>query len=405
MHAKIDHLSANENSPLHALYYPFSRCMDGCALKQLLLVFEGITFLEPVENSWWRAKLFRDLEKTEDPRFSAFRHLQAPLDELQNEGVIVHVKPKDLDAFSRPETSVAALSDLNDSIWCDIASKPKNFGLPHQSRAENGLPTWQIFPSKLPHAFRQELSGGSLSRHLIEKYDENSAWTLSYEAGSAASLNLHLAAAGDLGLAPVTDSAMHHRLLLRKIMRSSTPDSQWTEPVSMQTQVIANNAALNLIDSLIPRQALQQISFDSILRFREATRTDRMALIAELNNSLSSIASLSSLSEVRSKQDDLRRAISKEVREYQASIASVRDKLWPTLVRVAGTTGLVGGSAVAIVYEYLFGGPLGVLAASIGGSALAALQSGLELRGEKQKVERQARPSIAYLSKVADLKQ
>jgi len=50
---------------LRALYYPFSRCIDASALKQLLLVFDSVTFLDPVDDDEWRAKLFRDLEKVE----------------------------------------------------------------------------------------------------------------------------------------------------------------------------------------------------------------------------------------------------------------------------------------------------------------------------------------------------
>jgi hypothetical protein len=78
---------------LSALYYPFSRCIDSCALKQLLLVFDSVTFLDPVPDEAWRAKLFRDLEVAEDPRFCTYRHLEGLLAELRDEGVISVRKP------------------------------------------------------------------------------------------------------------------------------------------------------------------------------------------------------------------------------------------------------------------------------------------------------------------------
>lgn len=390
-------------SLLRALYYPFSRCMDACALKQLLLVFDGVTFLEPVEDNQWRAELFRNLEVTEDPRFAKYRELEAQLNDLERDGVIVHLKPDNLRAFSNLETSAAAISDLNDPIWREIARQPSAFGLPYQRRARDGSPTWQIFPGKLPHAFRHYLESTSLGEHLIQAEDENYAWTLSYEAGSAATLNLHLAAAGDLGLAPVTDSALHHKLLLRKILRTSTPESRWVESSSMQTEATANSTALHLIDSLIPREALHHVSFDQILRFRESTRGDRAALVRELKSTLIAVANIASFSEISSMQYELNRSIIKEVREYQASIAAARDMIWPNLVK-ASSTAMVAGTATALVCEYLAGGPIGILAGSIGGTALAALQSSLELRGEVRKIERQTRPSIAYLSRVAQLK-
>ncbi len=64
---------------LRALYYPFSRCIEPSALKQLLLIFDSITFLDPVTDDEWRAKLFRDLETTEDLKFEKYRSLQKPL--------------------------------------------------------------------------------------------------------------------------------------------------------------------------------------------------------------------------------------------------------------------------------------------------------------------------------------
>ena len=42
--------SHDVGSPLSALYYPFSRCVDACALKQLLLIFDSVTFIEPVDD-------------------------------------------------------------------------------------------------------------------------------------------------------------------------------------------------------------------------------------------------------------------------------------------------------------------------------------------------------------------
>src|SRR6266852_5588400 len=99
---------------LSALYYPFSRCIDACALKQLLLVFDSVTFLDPVEDDEWRAKLFRDLEKVEDSRFAAYRELEQPLLTLQDEGAIVLQRPENLTSFSSEATSESALADLAD---------------------------------------------------------------------------------------------------------------------------------------------------------------------------------------------------------------------------------------------------------------------------------------------------
>ena len=68
--------------------------------------------------------------------------------------------------------------------------------MPHRTLAPDGAPTWQIFQSKLPAEFINALrEQENFRKHLVREGDSNASWTLSYEAGSAASINVHLAAA------------------------------------------------------------------------------------------------------------------------------------------------------------------------------------------------------------------
>ncbi|MBK3472424.1 hypothetical protein JJD61_17160 [Pseudomonas carnis] len=392
-----------ENTLLQGLYYPFSRCMDSCALKQLMLVFDGVTFLEPVKDAEWRAGLFRSLEINEDPRFFKYRVLEQDLKTLEQEGALSIVDPQSLAAFKRPETSLAAISDLQDPLWCKMASNPSVFGLPHQRQTDTQQPTWQMFSQKIPTEFRHFLGTDTAREHLINEADDHYAWTLSYAAGSAAALNFHLAAAADLGLSPITDSELHHRLLLRKATRTLTPDSEWTDPVSTQLSQSATSTAVKLLESLMPRQALESARFDTILRFRENTRGDRAALVNELTNRLIQISNTTSYAELSRSQIALSMEISKEVREYQAAIGAARDKLWPNLVKGLGLTFATGTSA-ALLYEYLLGGPMGVLTGALSGVAYSSLAHVLDSRAEKRQAERAASPSIAYLSRVSRLK-
>ncbi|MFJ2450090.1 hypothetical protein ACIOWK_00060 [Pseudomonas protegens] len=394
---------SRDNTLLQGLYYPFSRCMDSCALKQLMLVFDSVTFLEPVKDSDWRSELFRDLEVNEDSRFSQYRDLSTDLRILEQEGALSIVDPQGLAAFERPETSLAAISDLQDPLWCSMASKPSVYGLPHQKRPGTQEPTWQMFSQKIPMGFRNFLGSDDAREHLINEADDYYAWTLSYAAGSAATLNFHLAAAADLGLAPITDSELHHKLLLRKTIRAATPDSEWTEPVPPKLAHSATNSAVKLLDSLMPRQALESVSFEEILRFRENTRGDRNALVNELKNRLVQISNTTSYDEIFRSQTVLNAEISKEVREYRASITAARDKLWPNLIKGLGLT-LATGTPAALLYEYLVGGPMGALTGALGGLAYSSLEYALSSRAEKQQTLRATNPSIAYLSRVSQLK-
>lgn len=368
-----------------------------------MLVFDGVTFIDPVKDADWRAELFRNLETTDDARFSQYGDLKNDLKTLEQEGALSIVDPQSLPAFERPETSFGAISDLQDPLWCAIANKPSTFGLPHQRAPDTQEPTWQMFSQKIPLEFRHFLGTVPAREHLINEADDNYAWTLSYAAGSAATLNFHLAAAADLGLSPITDSELHHRLLLRKATRAMTPDNEWMEPVSTQMAQSATNTAVKLIESLMPRQALQSASFDKILRFRENTRGDRAALVNELATRLVQISNTTSYAEISQSQAALGAGISKEVREYQAALGSARDKLWPNLVKGLGYTFATGTSA-ALLYEYLLGGPMGVLTGALGGMACSSLASALDSRTEKRQLKRATSPSIAYLSKVSQLK-
>jgi hypothetical protein len=391
----------DSRSPLQALYYPFSRCIEANALKQLLLVFDGVTFLDPVEDGAWRARLFQELETSEDARFRKYRDLEGPLRELEQEGAIVLQRPRELPAFHGFHAVAGAVSDLADPVWCDIARRPEAFHLPHQRHGPAGAATWQIFADKIAPGLREQLHSTALDQHVIADGGDDYAWTLSYEAGSASTLNLHLAAANDLGLAPVTDSAMHHRLLIRKMVRASTPHSEWTEPDSPAVEATAHQVARELIGDLLPKSVLDRMDFEDIIRFRQETAADREALVRDLKTRLHDVAELTSWREIAARQQAVAADMEREVREYRAALASTRDRLWPGLVG-ASTAAAVGGSA-GVSLQMLAGGPLGVIAGALAGTALSLLKSALDARADERKLDAGTRHSVAYLSRVAAL--
>ena len=393
--------AADPESPLRALYYPFSRCIEASALKQLLLVFDGVTFLDPVEDNAWRARLFQDLESTEDSRYRKYRDLDGPLRELEQEGAIVLQRPSELPAYRGLHAVAGAVSDLADPIWCEIARKPEAYRLPHQRLGPNGSATWQMFPSKLATGLREQFETTELRQHIVADRGDRYAWTLSYEAGSASALNLHLAAADDLGLAPVTDSEMHHRLLIRKIVRTATPHDEWTDAQSRAVEATAHQAARQLVGDLLPKDGLNQLAFDDILRFRERTAADRQALVRDLKMRLADVAELTSWREIAARQLAVTTDLERELAEYRAAMASTRDKLWPGLVS-ASTAAAVGGSA-GVSLQMLAGGPLGVIAGALAGTGLSILKSALETRADQRKLQAGTRHSVAYLSRVAGL--
>jgi hypothetical protein len=387
---------------LRGLYYPFSRCVDPCTLKQLLLVFDSIAFVDPVDDDEWRAKLFRDLERVAD-RFSAYRHLNEPIQELRDEGALVLVPPASLKSFDAPATAASTLSDLLDGEWCQVASHPAAFDMPYQMVSGSTRPTWQIFQPKFPALVREALHDSEdLRDHVIWSGDEGQAWTLSYEAGSAVAVNVHVAAAAELGVAPVTDSVLHHRLLIRKLVRSVQAAPKWARySGAAAATAVAQQTAVDLIRALLPRDALRAASFDSIIKFRESTRDARSAMVAELTSRLTAVVDEGEPANIVAAQHELTQSLSKEVREYQANLKAVRAKLWPSIVQSA-TGALTAGSAAAVAFHALIGGASGVIAGSIASASLLLLKTTLDLRAESKKTRHSATSSVAYLSRLVE---
>jgi hypothetical protein len=387
---------------LRGLYYPFSRCVEPSSLKQLLLVFDSITFLDPVTDEEWRAKLFRDLEHTEHRKYKQYRLLQAPLQDLKSEGAIVLRTPADLNAFKSQDVVASALSDLLDDEWCKAASSPKSYNLPHQLRGPRGKATWQIFPAKIPELLREILLyHPDFKQHILQSGHIDTAWTLSYEAGSATAINLHLAAAEELEVAPVTDSTLHHKLLLRKVVRSVCNDPKWMRAGDPSLpKMAAQQTAIEIVQQLLPKSVLADASFDSILLFRDKTKTARTELIRDLTGRLSKVSISEDPSEILYAQAELKKDIEKELKDYRADLASARDNVWPKLVPSVTTGSLAGIAAVGL--QFITGGTMGIVAGSIASASLVVLKSALECRADFNKVVRKVSPSVAYLSQLID---
>ena len=387
---------------LSGLYYPFSRSISQSSLKQLLLVFESIAFLDPVDEDAWRARLFHDLE-ADDPRFRKYRDVHAALPALMAEGAITRADPEQLAVTDRPSTAASALSDLMDEEWTRVAANPRAFGLSYGATARDGTPLWQMFKPKIPTPFVEAIqSSPVLCRHLIREGREEEAWTLSYEAGSAAATSVHLAAAEALGLAPVTDSAMHHQLLLRKLARTPARATTHSRPLSSDVILqLTHKTAISMVDEIMPQQKLELLDFDDVLRFREATQTLRRQAVTDISHRLEVVNRVPDSEELVAASKEIETALRRELRAYRTELTATRDRLWPQLIgSMAGS--LAPGSVAAVAMNYI-GGPGHALAASITAAALALLKASLESRAEHRKTQHSTAPAVAYLSRLADL--
>ncbi|MDO9480778.1 MAG: hypothetical protein Q8S96_02260 [Hydrogenophaga sp.] len=392
-------------SALSAIYYPFSRCIDVAALKQLLLVFDSVTFLDPVTDDEWRAYLMKEMIEDEDRRFAKYQDIHRSLDELREDHAIRIVTPDCCTDHHRLVTA-SALSDLRDTDWLRVASKPASFDMPHRRYAADGSATWQVFKPKLPDEFLAVLSSSEeLRRHLVHVGDDYTSYTLTYEAGSAIAISLYLSAAEKLALAPVTDSVMHHQLLLHKAMRMHYGEALGTTTAPFPPKAvsqIAHQTAFSLVQGLLPRHVLARMSLRDVLKFRKETAPYRDKFIVDLSSRFELIKSEIQPEKLSFTQAELRSTIIFELKQFQDAVSAARDKIWPNMASSFNKS-LATGGAAAVGFN-LIGGPGQVLAASIAAASLTFLNGMLDIRAEVKKAERSASPSIAYLSKVASIK-
>jgi hypothetical protein len=381
---------------LEALYFPFSRSIDPASTKQMLLIFDSVHFLDPVDDESWRTKL---MEHMVDPRFGGYRSIASALPSLVQEGAVVRQDPTGLASTQVTSVVAWALSDLLDSDWVANASAPGRFDIPHWRTGPNRQAVWEVFQEKLPPGFVTALSESpKLSRHILRRGDPSEAWVLSYEAGSAVAISVHLAAASELGLATVTDSPMHHDLPLSKMAR---PDAQAKGGLRRSGEVArhaAQRAAMRLLGDILPRPALERIEFDELLEFRERTRTPRTQFVRELQSRLGAIGRTPVVEEWDRAESELILSLSKDVREYQADLAAARDKCWPSLAGALGAT-LPAGGAAAIALNYLGATQHAFAAAAVAGG-FAMAKGLLELRANTKDIVARVSPSVSYLSQV-----
>lgn len=386
MHAQMTKLAA--------LYYPFSRCINAASLKQLLLVFDEVSFVDPVDDDQWRTKLFKDLE-SHDPQFSRYQDIHPALPELVDDGCVRRIDPAQ---FVLKLAAPAALSDLQDSSWLNVASNPRKFHMP--SILIDGSYSWQAFRPKLPQSFLDALmTNPDLRSHLLEEGDDWSSWSLSYAAGSAIGIGLHLEIAEELGVAPVTDSELHHRLLLMKIARA-TEGSDKTIPIPDDAiRHLTADIASTMLSEVLPEERFSDVTFDEIISFRRSTQIIRKQFLADIEARLGQLRTVPTAQEWIVAGRQVLSSLRIELQRYQAEFTANRDRVWPNMASSLNTA-LVSGSVGAVAMSFI-GGPGKALLGSIAGASIGALKSALDWRAESRKLLNSSAPSIAYLSRVS----
>lgn len=382
----------------HALYYPFSRCLDVAVLKQLLLQFDSITFLDPVDDDEWRNHLFKNIEN-EHGGYLGYRDLGQAMPWLRSTGAIRVESPDRVESLQSDLTTYSTLSDLLDEDWISAAN-PSAYNLPTQKF--NDQPCWNVFKPKLPTGvidalFREE----RFRRHLLECGGDDFAWHLSYAAGSAVGINVHLAAADELSLAPVTDSRLHHDLMLWKLRRNAS-QAVTSAAIDRVTGALATRAIFKVIDTILPAKQLELLSLQDILHFRDETAPLREEFRREVAGIVAAQGVPSEATGGEKIVAEVTRHLIDSARRYGNEVAFAKNKLWPKLIEGALTPTAMVTSVFGLAASYITSSGY-VLAASAAAYALGPAKSLTEWRAEKQRIEGAEGSAVAYISQVHSL--
>jgi hypothetical protein len=395
-------------SKLDCLYYPFSRLLDATTLKYLLLVYDSITFLDEAESTAWRRRLLEQMQPI-SPLFGQFEVLFDHYNALEEAGVFRVLRAEELSASNSNAVAMSVLADLKDESLTQIASRPERFGLPFLPSDAIGLaqsrPTWQIFEGKIPQALQQVADSEARATwvpHVLRRGDYFQSWSLSYEAGSICTINYYLEAAHELGLTPITNSRLHHQLVLRKLKRtiealSDADGSLDSETRSRCRSAIGHGEILRLLDGIFPSVQLERVSIAEILKFRRETTHLRQAFLHEICETIRVLDGDPS-------SPDFDRQVAVAVRDLQqqllavrAEFSAARDKLLPSITDGV-LYGAAGTGALGSLGTFLGGLPTaGLVAASaltIGG-ALASKAA--QCWAERRQILRNQTGAVAYL--------
>jgi hypothetical protein len=266
---------------------------------------------------------------------------------------------------------------------------------------ESGKPIWNIFYPKIPVKVIAALQTERRYRkHLLGEGTERAAWTMSYSAGSAVGINTHFAAAEELDLSPVTDSPLHHRLMLMKLVRGKSAVGTEGVGSSRATDQISKGIALRVMQQVLPKTVLETIPLEDILQFRERSDPARRHFFSAIQSEMRQVVKGADISKVLTREEIMTSKILNDVKKYRDEILGLRDRLWPDLVGVLGkqkNLATASGAGLGLLYIQ---GPAAAIAASIVIPVVQALRVALKYRADVRKRHRSASPAVSYLAQI-----
>jgi len=303
-----------ENHPqqLRALYYPYSLCLNSDFLKRALLLFDELVFLGPMHADralgLW-SDYCQALGRHGWHLHSAWGKLAPEYELLLERHVIRFTDTTNLDSSL---VVPAWLDDLTDPELDVISGGNSVLGwLVPTARLPRETALWAEIAERTKTNEATLLCGTKLSLEDLRQYVEQSdgSWWGSLHSGlkldrlpfgvaSSLYINQCLLAAELQDLIPVTDSVVHHTMLLRKYERANRTAmsrSSQQPPLSFRpdqtTDVLQKYfiLAINVLNTFLSEEELRKRTFSELLAYREGCSEELHRFRVYLNKMLTSL--------------------------------------------------------------------------------------------------------------------
>jgi hypothetical protein len=355
------------SKPLRCLYYPYSRAISTTTLKKAVLLFDEIAFLD--SQPWFvRRELLQDTEKPTDPG------IEDEYNFLESENLVKIVNPESLIAKFDRLLTAAVINDIRDEELCKIG-------------VNYSVAVWDVLRERIPPSFLDAFypgagtfseaislqaivnAGGSIENIsseyrrfaefrwknrpveelwpvFLDRYRwvvggnphiELEAYQIPFLQASSLRINEALLVAASDQFIPVTDSAVHDRMLRQKVERSihsliEDPELREKLQVQISCQLPYEHLMVAVLDRLIPDHELEKRTIKELVEYRRANgdklQQMRLAvgsLAAELKEISPSPSYLSTVKNlVESKViSEITRAREEMVKEYEGAFGKL----------------------------------------------------------------------------------
>lgn len=298
--------------PLTAIYYPYSRALKASTLRKATLLFDTLWFLD--SEPWFvRAALTRD-KVTENPATAG--EIEEGYSLLRAEGIVQVLDATSIVRDHDELLTANVINDISEDEFCRQA-------------IGDSAAVWNILRDRIPPSLLKALypgagtfseaislqalinANGDLSRienarirsfaerrwysrtptqetamrAFLEKrgyryviggnpHIELPSYTFPFLQASSLRINECLVAAALNGYTPYTDSRVHDSLLRLKVNRALTqvdaqPELRRQLSIDLPLRFPKQSIALEVLDHLIPDEALNQTPIDRLLVYRQ----------------------------------------------------------------------------------------------------------------------------------------